>query len=102
MVDVPRLWLVVLCRALHVFLPGGGLLRLGFRRRRGPLVLLLLEEAELVVEVVPLLLQGSAQPLQQLQLPLQGLEVAVAQSFLGHNTMDLERQRFIFSSVKGP
>lgn len=49
-------------------------------------MVLLLEEAEPVVQVVPLLLQSPAESLQQLQLALQGLEVAVTQSFLQHRT----------------
>lgn len=83
-----RLRPVTLRRILRILsILGRRLSRLGLRRCGAPFVSLLLEEAESVIQVVPLLLQSSAQPLQQLQLPLQSLEVTVTQRFLQNNNI---------------
>ena len=76
-------------------LHGGGLHGAGLRQRGDVLAaLLLLQDADAGVEVVPLLLQRAAQPLQELQLPLQGLEVAVTQGFLSERTGRTKTLRF--------
>lgn len=86
--NVRRLRPVTLRRILRILsILGRRLSRLGLRRCGAPFVSLLLEEAESVIQVVPLLLQSSAQPLQQLQLPLQSLEVTVTQRFLQNNNI---------------
>lgn len=58
----------------------------------------LLEETQPVVQVIPLFLQSSTQAFQQLQLPLQGLEVSITQRFLKSNKGEGQITKLLLSS----